>query len=787
MKLSTNFVKEYIDYDANVYELAEAMTSVGNEYDSASPLINATNLVIGEVKTSKMHPDSDHLHVCSVDVGNEELQIVCGAPNCRAGIKVIVALPGAKLPGGEIKKGKIRGVESNGMLCSIAELGLESKFLKEEDSAGIHEVSSDAVIGSDAIKALGYDDEVIDFDLTSNRGDLLSILGMAYEIGAIYGTKVKDIDLSFKENKDNINDIFKVEVQTPSCPLFLAKKALNVTIKESPDFIKQRLISSGIRPINNVVDISNYVMLETGQPIHFYDADLLGDTLIVRDAKNNEELTTLDGQRRILNENDIVISNKTNAVGLAGVMGGLETEIVDSTKNILIETAIFESVRIRKTSKKVLRSEASNRYEKGLDPKRTYMAIKRCCHLLEKYADAKIMGGMVEYKNISLDDKQIAITVSNINKILGVLLKQEEIVDIFHKLAFEVDVKKDHLLVTVPTRRTDISIKEDLIEEVGRIYGIDKIKGKKLDLVVKEGSYNKTKRAIRNKMVDLGLSETLSYTLIPFDEIKKYTTDEFEPVKLLDPMSEDRNTLRYSLIPSLKLTYDYNKARNIKDICIFEIGAGFGRVNGNYIEENKLACLMSGTYVNGLVKENVDFYVIKGVMEEILEYLGYANRYSLKITDIPNELHPGQSASIILNNQKIGIIGKIHPSITHDDIYVLEINLDKMLTFKTSGMSYKDISKYPSSNKDVAFIVKKDVTVDVLMNQIKKSGGKLLTSIEVFDVYEGENVGDLEKSIAFSLTFADPNKTLSDEEVTKAFEKIIEDVETKLNAKLRSK
>ena len=336
-----------------------------------------------------MHPDSDHLHVCKVNVGAQVLQIVCGAPNVRKGLKVIVALPGAKLPGGEIKKGNIRGVESNGMLCSIAELGLDSKFLKPEDKEGIHELPLEAEVGTDPIKFMKMDDEVIDFELTANRGDLLSILGMAYEIGAIYGTKVKDIDLNHSQSSEDINDSFKVEVNTENCSMFLAKKVENVVIKESPTFIKNRLMASGIRPINNVVDISNYVMLETGQPLHYYDADTLKGMLEVRMAKEGEKLTTLDDIERTLSQEDIVISDGQRAIGLAGVMGGLDTEITENTKNIIIESAIFDSVKIRKTSKEILRSEASTRFEKGLCPERTYMAIERSCNRSTKSCSSR--------------------------------------------------------------------------------------------------------------------------------------------------------------------------------------------------------------------------------------------------------------------------------------------------------------------------------------------------------------------------------------------------------------
>lgn len=643
MKLSTNFIKDYVDIDVDVKKLAEDMTSVGNEYDSAESLINATKLIIGEVKECKMHPDSDHLHVCKVDIGNQILNIVCGAPNVREGIKVIVALVGAELPEDvKIKKGMIRGVESEGMLCSMQELGLEHKFLTDADKNGIHELPENAKVGEDPIKFLGLDDEVIDFELTANRGDLLSILGMAYEIGAIYGKKVKDIDVDYKENSENINDTFKLNIATDNCSIFLSKKVKNVTIKESPTFIKNRLIASGIRPINNVVDISNYVMLETGQPLHFYDADTLKGMLEVRQAKEKEELTTLDGIKRELSRDDIVISDGTKAIGLAGVMGGLDTEIKDSTKNIIIESAIFDAIKVRYTSKKIVRSEASNRFEKGLDPNRTYLAINRACNLLEKYADAEIVGGIAVYDTTNKEDKKINITFKKINDILGMQIPNDEILNCFRKLAFKYEVNNENICVYVPTRRIDISIEEDLIEEVGRIYGIDNLQGKLPIMPLKKGSYDKTTREIRNKMIALGLNETLSYILVNDKETKQFMIDEkIEPLKLLDPLTEERNTLRCSILPSLYKIYEYNLARNVKDVSIFEIGKSFYKKDDIYGEERKLASLISGNYYYGIDNhKKVDFYIAKGIVEELLDYLGYEGRYSFVMpTNIPNEFH----------------------------------------------------------------------------------------------------------------------------------------------------
>lgn len=786
MKLSTNFLKDYIDIDVDVKQLAEDMTRVGNEYDSASNLINATKLVIGQITECEPHPDSDHLHLCKVNIGTEVLDIVCGAPNARTGLKVIVALDGAVLPEKTIKKGMIRGQESNGMLCSIAELGLEHKFLKPEDSEGIAELGEDAEIGGDPIKYLQMDDGVIDFELTANRGDLLSILGMAYEVGAIYDKKVKDVDLKHKESGEDINKTFKTEVKTANCSKLLVKKVENVKIEESPIFIKNRLIASGIRPINNVVDISNYVMLELGQPLHFYDADKLGNKLVVRMAEDGEKLTTLDNVERTLTSEDIVIADATHGVGLAGVMGGLETEVEPDTKNIIIESAIFDSVKVRKTSKKIVRSEASNRFEKGLDPERTTMAIERACKLLEEYAGGTVVTGTVEYDKTNNKEKEIEITFKNINDVLGTVIPNEEILNVFRKLGFSYKVNGEKIKVTVPTRRLDISIKEDLIEEVSRIYGVDNIEGKLPIVPMRKGSYDKTQREIRNKMIALGLKETLTYVLINDKEVNGYTLDKFEPLKLLDPITEDRNTLRYSMIPSLYKVYEYNKAREQKDISIFEIGKGFYKKGEVYGEDTKLCVLMSGKYSTGLNNnKTVDFYVIKGIAEEVLDYLGYSGRYSFMKQEMPKEMHPGQSAMINVNGSNIGMIGKIHPSVTKDDVYVLEINLDELFTKKVGKMKYKEFSKFPSINKDIALVVdKKSVSKDI-EKVIKSAGGSLLTNIEVFDVYTGVGVGIDKKSIAYSLTFSDMKKTLTDEEINGLMDKIIDAVSKKCGAELR--
>lgn len=788
MLLSKKFVNDYTKIDdLDINEYADGMLKLGNEYDSITPLIKANKLIIGEVIDSHDMEESDHLHVCKVDIGSEVLNIVCGAPNVRKGIKVIVALDGAVLPGGVIKKSTILGYESNGMICSLAELGLDSKFLSEQDIKGIHELDEFAVVGEDPVKYLELDDTVIDFELTANRADLQSMLGLAYESAAITGREVTLPDTSYEEVKENVKNLLNLKVETNNAYTFLLKRVNNIKIEESPIFIKNRLIACGIRPINNVVDISNYVMMETGQPLHFYDADKLGDVIGVRDAKDGETLVTLDNNERILTSEDIVITNGKEAIGLAGVMGGLSTEITEDTKNVVIESAIFSPFNIRKTSKKYLRSEASIRFEKKLDVNRTYLAIERSCNLLSKYANGDVLSGMIEYNTLDRNDKKITITLDKINSVLGFNLTSEEVEDTFKKLNFEYKNSNNTYTITVPTRRIDISIEEDIIEEVGRVHGLDNIESTLPKFEASPAKFDNRLRIVRDEMTALGLNEVLTYSLISIDDVFKFTNDEFGLIKVLSPLVENRCVLRHSLITSLLDVYNYNKARGMKDASIFEVGSGFGQINGNYIEENKLACLLSGNYTIGLKKESYDFYTVKGIVEDLLDYLGYENRYSFVVKELPEEMHPTKSAYINVSGKVVGLIGQVHPRITKDEIYVIEINLDTLFENRTGRIKYKEIPKFPGISKDLAFILSKDITCDDVISSIKQAAGKLLKNVTVFDYYEGENIAPDKKSIAFNLYFESSEKTLSDEEVNPLFDKVIENVVKKHNAILRDK
>ena len=801
MKLSRKFLSDYLDIEnISTKEIADKMTLAGNEYESIDSIASGTNLVIGYVHECIDHPDSDHLHVCKVEIKPGEItQIVCGANNVASGQKVIVALPDAVLPDDfVIKESKIRGQESNGMICALGELGVDNKYQTEEDKEGIHVLPNDAPIGEEALKYLGFDDEIIDFELTANRGDLLSVIGMAYEVGAILDREVKKTSINIKNETDDITKYVTLDVKTNNCPLYLTRMVKDVEIKESPSFIKARLMASGIRPINNVVDISNYVMLEYGQPLHFFDYKTLGNKIIVRMAKDKEEITTLDSEKRILTENDIVIANEKEPVALAGVMGGLNSEIENDTKDIVIESAIFDSILVRLTSKSVLRSEASNRFEKGLDPKKTYMAIDYACELLEKYANAKVIKGIVKHDKIDYKDKVIEIEQDKIEQILGLTLTNNQILNIFKRLAFEVEKDNNTFdnniyKVSAPSRRLDINIKEDLIEEVGRINGLDNIIGTLPTERIKPGKYNPIylkEKLISKRLEALGLNQVMTYSLTSANDIKKFTIDEFDPYIINNPMTEDRKYMRYSLLPSLLSVVDYNLSRKNNNIFIYEISKVYYKKNNEDVMDSKVAGVLFGDYLNNTwehIENKVDFYTAKGIIESLLDYLGLKGRYSFDTDNIPSDYHPYQTARITIDKNTLGYVGAINPTTNKNKLFIFELNLEVIFNTKIRNIKNKEVSKYPSVSKDLAFILNKDISASEIVETIKKSTSKLLTNVEVFDYYVGENIEPTKKSLAFSLTFSDQARTLNDEEVMTEFNKAIKAVSEKHNAILRDK
>lgn len=789
--ISLEWVKDYIDItDQDLKELAVKITKAGINVEKVITN-NIDNLVIGEVVECIPHPDSDHLHVCKVDIGKEQpQQIVCGAPNVKEGLKVIVALPGAILPGDfTIKKSKIRGVESNGMICALFELGLEEKT-EENYNRGIEELNSSAKVGEDPIKYLGLDDTLYELDIHKHRNnDCYYHIGFAYEVAAILNRKVNLPDDSFTEIDDDISKHFNLSVETKKCPYYLAKMVTNVKIKESPDFIKRRLAAAGMRSINNVVDISNYVMLEYGQPLHFFDKEKLGNNILVRDAKENEKVITLDGKERILSKNDIVITDSKKPVCIAGIMGGENTEVDDNTKTILIESAIFDAVSIRYTAQNLdLRSEASIRYGKGLNYEYTEKAIKRACHLLEKYADAKILSGVVKHDTIEKDKKTVEFTPDKINKLLGITISSDDMKVELERLDFDYKIEKDKFIVTIPNRRLDIDPNiNDIAEEIGRLYGYQNLVSTLPKLEIKRGKYIgdvKYRKALSKRLRSLGLNEAKTYTLVSDEMANMFKYENKEQVILPNPMSQDKKIVRTTLIPSLINVYNYNKKRKVKNISLYEISKTYDR---NYFEDSKVTGLISGTYLENSWNKSyqVDFYLVKGIVENILDYMGFKNRYAFEIST-EKDLHPGISANILLDREVIGIIGRVHPRILKDEVYVFELSMNALMK-KVKNIKFKEAPKYPSIEKDMAFILDKEISAGDIVTTIKKAGGRLLNDISIFDVYTGENIKEDKKSIAFKLTFIDQNKTLTDEEVMQVFNNIIKKVESIHNATLRDK
>ncbi len=786
--ISMNWVKDYVDLNGeDLNELAVKVTRGGLNVESVITN-HINNLVIGEVVKCVDHPDSDHLHVCDVNVGSEVLQIVCGAANVRTGIKVIVALPGAVLPGNfEIKQGKIRGVSSNGMICAKFELGLEEKT-DETYAAGITELGNDAKVGENPLEYLGLDDTIYDLDNHKRRNnDVYYHIGFAYEVATVLSKKVTLPDDDYKEISDSIKTHFSLDVQTEKCPFYMAKMVKNIKVGESPDFIKKRLTSAGMRPINNVVDISNYVMLEYGQPMHFFDYDKLGEKIVVRDALADEEIVTLDGKNRKLVENDIVITDGNKAVCIAGVMGGENTEVDEQTKTILIESAIFDAVSIRNTASRLdLKSEASIRYGKGLNYEYTIKAINRACHLLEKYASGEVLADSITHDKVDKTSKTVDFVADDINKMLGIVISDDDVKLELERLDFEYSYDNGKFHVVIPRRRLDIDPNiNDIAEEIGRFYGYENLVSTLPRVPIRRGVYApdvKIRKSISKRLRSLGLNECKTYTLTSPEMAETFKYDGMTSIVLPNPMSVDKSVIRTSILPSLLLTYDYNKAHKVSDILIYEISKTY---NSDYSEVQKVAILMKGNYILNSFNNtsvSVDFYLIKGIVEDLLDYLGFKNRYTFVSSSDVSELHPGISAKILLDRKEIGIIGKIHPKLKGEDIFVCELNINALMS-DVKPIKYKEANKYPEMVKDVAFILDNNITNAEVVAVINKSGGRLLKDVQVFDVYKMKE--EDKKSVAYKLTFVDETRTLTDTEVMELFNKIIDDVTSKLNAKLR--
>ncbi|EMN0568208.1 phenylalanine--tRNA ligase subunit beta [Staphylococcus aureus] len=783
MLISNEWLKEYVTIDDSVSNLAERITRTGIEVDD---LIDYTkdikNLVVGFVKSKEKHPDADKLNVCQVDIGEDEpVQIVCGAPNVDAGQYVIVAKVGGRLPGGiKIKRAKLRGERSEGMICSLQEIGISSNYIPKSFESGIFVFSESQVPGTDALQALYLDDQVMEFDLTPNRADALSMIGTAYEVAALYNTKMTKPETTSNELELSANDELTVTIENEDkVPYYSARVVHDVTIEPSPIWMQVRLIKAGIRPINNVVDISNYVLLEYGQPLHMFDQDAIGSQqIVVRQANEGEKMTTLDDTERELLTSDIVITNGQTPIALAGVMGGDFSEVKEHTSNIVVEGAIFDPVSIRHTSRRLnLRSESSSRFEKGIATEFVDEAVDRACYLLQTYANGKVLKDRVSSGELGAFITPIDITADKINRTIGFDLSQNDIVTIFNQLGFDTEINDDVITVQVPSRRKDITIKEDLIEEVARIYGYDDIPST-LPVFEKVTSGQLTDRQYKTRMVKevlegAGLDQAITYSLVSKEDATAFAMQQRQTIDLLMPMSEAHASLRQSLLPHLIEAASYNVARKNKDVKLFEIGnVFFANGEGELPDQVEyLSGILTGDYVVNQwqgKKETVDFYLAKGVVDRVSEKLNL--EFSYRRADIDG-LHPGRTAEILLENKVIGFIGELHPTLAADNdlkrTYVFELNFDALMAVSVGYINYQPIPRFPGMSRDIALEVDQNIPAADLLSTIHAHGGNILKDTLVFDVYQGEHLEKGKKSIAIRLNYLDTEETLTDERVSK--------------------
>ncbi len=783
MLISNEWLKEYVTIDDSVSNLAERITRTGIEVDD---LIDYTkdikNLVVGFVKSKEKHPDADKLNVCQVDIGEDEpVQIVCGAPNVDAGQYVIVAKVGGRLPGGiKIKRAKLRGERSEGMICSLQEIGISSNYIPKSFESGIYVFSESQDPGTDALQALYLDDQVMEFDLTPNRADALSMIGTAYEVAALYNTKMTKPETTSNELELSANDELTVTIENEDkVPYYSARVVHDVTIEPSPIWMQARLIKAGIRPINNVVDISNYVLLEYGQPLHMFDQDAIGSQqIVVRQANEGEKMTTLDDTERELLTSDIVITNGQTPIALAGVMGGDFSEVKEQTSNIVIEGAIFDPVSIRHTSRRLnLRSESSSRFEKGIATEFVDEAVDRACYLLQTYANGKVLKDRVSSGELGAFITPIDITADKINRTIGFDLSQNDIVTIFNQLGFDTEINDDVITVQVPSRRKDITIKEDLIEEVARIYGYDDIPST-LPVFEKVTSGQLTDRQYKTRMVKevlegAGLDQAITYSLVSKEDATAFAMQQRQTIDLLMPMSEAHASLRQSLLPHLIEAASYNVARKNKDVKLFEIGnVFFANGEGELPDQVEyLSGILTGDYVVNQwqgKKETVDFYLAKGVVDRVSEKLNL--EFSYRRADIDG-LHPGRTAEILLENKVVGFIGELHPTLAADNdlkrTYVFELNFDALMAVSVGYINYQPIPRFPGMSRDIALEVDQNIPAADLLSTIHAHGGNILKDTLVFDVYQGEHLEKGKKSIAIRLNYLDTEETLTDERVSK--------------------
>ena len=793
MNTSLSWIKTYVpDLDVTAQEYTDAMTLTGTKVEGFTELdADLDKIVIGQIDKIEKHPDADKLIICQVNIGTESVQIVTGAPNVKEGDKVPVVLDGGRVAGGhdgkmtpggiKIKKGKLRGVESFGMMCSIEELGSTREMYPEAPEYGIYIFPEDAVVGESAVKALGLDDVVFEYEITSNRVDCYGVLGIAREAAATFQKKFCPPIVEVKENDEKASDYVKVTVEDPElCPRYCARVVKNVKIGPSPKWMQRCLASNGIRPINNLVDITNYVMEEFGQPMHAYDLESIANQeIVVRRAGKDEKFVTLDGQERIMDENVLMICDGEKAVGIAGIMGGENSMITDDVKTVLFEAACFDGTSIRLSSKRIgLRTDASGKFEKGLDPNNAQAAIDRACQLMEELGAGEVVGGMVDVCSETREPSRVKFEPEKINKLLGTSLTKEEMIDYLGRVELAYDEKTDEIVA--PTFRQDIHCNADVAEEVARFYGYDKIP---MTLPTGEATTGKLPFKLRIQEVarDIaeycGFSEGMSYS---FESPKVFDklcipedSDLRKVITISNPLGEDYSIMRTSTLNGMLASLSTNYNRRNKDVRLYELGNIYLPKSLPVTElPDERTMFTLGMYGKG------DFFDMKGVCEEFFEKIGMKK----KVTYDPNSgkpfLHPGRQANMIYEGKVVGYLGEVHPAVADnysigEKAYIAVIDILDVLEFAGFNHKYTGIAKYPAVTRDLSLVVPHAVLAGQIEEIFDQRGGNILESYQLFDIYEGAQIEKGFKSMAYSLVFRAHDKTLGENEISAAMKKIM--------------
>ena len=789
MKIPYNWLKDYAEINVDAYELADRLTLSGSQAEEVIMQGDTIkNVVTCQITKIEKHPDADRLSVCEVNIGAEEpIQIVTAATNMKEMDKVPVALHKSILADGtEIKKGKMRGVVSNGMFCSEEELGIAG----DEPVHGLMILPTDAPIGMDIKEYLKLNKAIIDFEITSNRPDCLSMVGMAREAAATLRTSYKMPSFEYEvKSSANINDELKVEVKDELCNRYMSRGVKNVKIAPSPSWMQERLLEAGVKPINNMVDITNFVMLELGQPMHAFDArQIESGKIVVERAKDGEKFTTLDEVERTLDAECICIKDGDKTVALAGIMGGLNSEIKDDTTEVYFESANFDGTNIRVNSKKVgLRTESSSRFEKDIDPNLAQLAIDRACALVCELGCGEVMEGTIDVYNNVKEEGHLTVDANWINSFLGTEISKEEMKEALDSLDIKTEINGDMLEITTPTFRIDLGIREDIAEEVARIYGYDKIPTTVFSVSTEREPKYKN-QLLTDKVIEImiasGLNQSISYSFVSpkvFDKVNIPADSELRNVvKIKNPLGEDYSVMRTTMIPSMMECLGRNYSRNNDYVRLFEVGKVYiPNEDENQVPTEK-NILTIGIY------GDCDYLDIKGIVENIVDGLGVEKAKYVRESENPS-YHPGKTAALLVRNKKAAVLGEVHPDVTENygvdvDCYIAEIDLDQLFEAAKTAKKYKALPKFPAVTRDIALLVDDSVLVQDIEETIRKAGGNLVEKVQLFDIYKGAQIPEDKKSIAYAIAYRDENKTLNDKDIAKVHDKILKALEHKLGA-----